>query len=237
MCQTRKDEREMEMVSRNAVWREKRRKLLALPRYTLGEEIANAITHGLGAALAAVGAGILLVHTHSDPLSLISAGIYSATMFLLYLVSTLYHSLAVSRTKKVFQVLDHCTIYLLIAGTYTPISLLCIGGNTGWLLVGIVWTAAVVGIVLNAVNMRRFRVISMVCYLAMGWCVLFFLPALLRGIDSVSLILLVTGGVLYTVGAVIYGLGRTVPYMHALWHVFCTAGSIFHYLVVYRICG
>lgn len=227
----------MELVSRNAFWREKRRKLLALPRYTLGEEIANAITHGMGAALAMVGAVFLLVHAQKNLLSLGSAGIYSATMFLLYLVSTLYHSLAVSRAKKVFQVLDHCTIYLLIAGTYTPISLLCIGGETGWLLVGIVWAAAVVGIFLNAVDMRRFRVISMVCYLSMGWCVIFFLPALLKGMDSLSLTLLVIGGVLYTVGAVIYGIGRTVPYMHALWHVFCAAGSIFQYLVVYRICG
>lgn len=227
----------MEWVSRNAFWREKRRKILSLPRYTLGEEIANAITHGLGAALAMIGGIFLLLHAQKEPLVWISAGVYSATMFLLYLVSTLYHSLAVNRAKKVFQVLDHCTIYLLIAGTYTPVSLLCIGGESGWFLVGIVWIAAIVGIVLNAVNMRKFRVISMVCYLAMGWCVIFFFPALLRGMDSFSVLFLVIGGVLYTVGAVLYGIGRTVPYMHALWHVFCAAGSVFQYLAVYRICG
>ncbi|MEF2796264.1 MAG: hemolysin III family protein, partial [Hydrogeniiclostridium sp.] len=178
-------------MSRNPGWREERRRVLALPSYTIGEEIANAITHGLGAALAAVGAVVLMMHAPGDALSLASAGIYSLTMFLLYLVSTLYHSLEVCKAKKIFQVLDHCTIYLLIAGTYTPISLLCIGGQTGWLLAGIVWTAGVIGIVLNAINMKKFRVVSMICYLAMGWCVLFFLPSLLASIDSLSLVLLV----------------------------------------------
>lgn len=227
----------MEIVSRTPDWREELRRVLVLPSYTIGEEIANAITHGLGVVLAIAGAPILLTIAPKEPTAMVSVGIYSLTMFLLYLVSTLYHSLDVCRAKKVFQVLDHCTIYLLIAGTYTPVSLLCIGGATGWTLVAIVWTAGVLGIVLNAVDMRKFRVLSMVCYMAMGWCVIFFLPQLLAAIDTVSLILLVTGGVVYTVGAVIYGIGVTVRYMHSLWHVFCLAGSVFHFLVVCRICG
>ncbi len=227
----------MEQTGIRCFTREERRRVLKLPFYTFREEITNAVTHGAGALLAAAGAVALLLHTRKEPLHLASVGVYGLTMFLLYLVSTLYHSLEVNRAKKLFQVLDHCTIYLLIAGTYTPISLLCIGGAEGRLLTGIVWAAAAVGIALTAADMRRFRVVSMVCYLAMGWCVLFFLRPLVENIDGVSLALLVAGGVLYTVGAVIYGLGRTVRYMHALWHLFCLAGSVLHYLVVYRICG
>lgn len=227
----------MEHAAGRSFLRDQRRKALMLPRYTLGEEITNGITHGLGAVLAVVGTVALLIHALKNALSLVSVSLYSASMVLLYCVSTLYHALGVNRAKKVFQVLDHCTIYLLIAGTYTPISLLCIGGSTGWILVSIVWAAAVVGIVLNAVNMRKFRVVSMICYMAMGWCVIFFLPALLAAIDTVSLVLLVAGGVLYTGGAIFYGVGRKVKYMHGVWHVFCLAGSVLHFLVVYRICG
>ena len=209
---------------------------LALPKYSLAEEITNAVTHGLGAALAIAGLVVLLIYSPKTPLAIISVCLYGASMFLLYMVSTLYHSLGVNRAKKVFQVLDHCTIFFLIAGTYTPISLLCIGGTVGWVLVSIVWGVGILGTVLTAVDMHRFKVFSMVCYIALGWCVIIFINPLIDSIDQTSIVLLVVGGVLYTVGAVIYGLGRKVPYMHSVWHLFCLAGTVFHYFVVLRIC-
>ena len=209
---------------------------LALPKYSLAEEITNAVTHGLGAALAIAGLVVLLIYSPKTPLAIISVCLYGASMFLLYMVSTLYHSLGVNRAKKVFQVLDHCTIFFLIAGTYTPISLLCIGGTVGWVLVSIVWGVGILGTVLTAVDMHRFKVFSMVCYIALGWCVIIFIKPLIDSMDQTSIVLLVVGGVLYTVGAVIYGLGRKVPYMHSVWHLFCLAGTVFHYFVVLRIC-
>ena len=209
---------------------------LALPKYSLAEEITNAVTHGLGAALAIAGLVVLLIYSPKTPLAIISVCLYGASMFLLYMVSTLYHSLGVNRAKKGFQVLDHCTIFFLIAGTYTPISLLCIGGTVGWVLVSIVWGVGILGTVLTAVDMHRFKVFSMVCYIALGWCVIIFIKPLIDSMDQTSIVLLVVGGVLYTVGAVIYGLGRKVPYMHSVWHLFCLAGTVFHYFVVLRIC-
>ena len=202
----------------------------------MAEEITNAVTHGLGAALAIAGLVVLLIYSPKTPLAIISVCLYGASMFLLYMVSTLYHSLGVNRAKKVFQVLDHCTIFFLIAGTYTPISLLCIGGTVGWVLVSIVWGVGILGTVLTAVDMHRFKVFSMVCYIALGWCVIIFIKPLIDSMDQTSIVLLVVGGVLYTVGAVIYGLGRKVPYMHSVWHLFCLAGTVFHYFVVLRIC-
>ena len=216
--------------------RAQKRLHLALPKYSLAEEITNAVTPGLGAALAIAGLVVLLIYSPKTPLAIISVCLYGASMFLLYMVSTLYHSLGVNRAKKVFQVLDHCTIFFLIAGTYTPISLLCIGGTVGWVLVSIVWGVGILGTVLTAVDMHRFKVFSMVCYIALGWCVIIFIKPLIDSMDQTSIVLLVVGGVLYTVGAVIYGLGRKVPYMHSVWHLFCLAGTVFHYFVVLRIC-
>lgn len=212
-----------------------RRKELGLPQYTVLEEVLNAVTHGLGAVLSAVGLPILLLNCRRSPLVLVSVSIFGASMILLYLVSTLYHALGLCRGKKVFRTLDHCTIFLLIAGTYTPIALLCFGGTTGWTLFGIVWGAAVAGIFLNAVSVERFRVFSMICYLCMGWLVIFFLGPLLKSLDGASVRYLVAGGVCYTVGAALYGLGKKIPYIHSVWHLFVLAGSVFHYFVIYRV--
>ena len=158
--------------SERRAWRRKR---LGLPSYSTAEEIWNAISHGSGRGLRhcsagnPAGAGTTQCAHRGERFHL-----RKHHGFLLYTVSTLYHALGVGRAKKVFQVLDHCTIYLLIAGTYTPVSLLCIGGSTGWSLFGFVLAVSLLGIVLNAVDMKRFRVISMICYLGLGWCVLFF---------------------------------------------------------------
>lgn len=216
-------------------WRAERRNQLNLPRYSVSEEIMNAISHGIGALLAVAALVILLVFTQHSAINIVSVSIYGGTLFLLYTVSTLYHALGVSKAKKVFQVLDHCTVFLLIAGTYTPITLLCLRGALGWVMFSVVWAAAIVGITLNGVNMKRFRVVSMICYICMGWAVIFAIKPLLANLDLTAVILLIVGGVFYTVGAVIYGKGRTVKYMHSLWHVFVLAGSVMHFIVIYHI--
>ncbi len=216
-------------------WRAKRREELFLPKYSLSEEIMSAITHGAGVGLAIAGMIVLLAFGHHDHLTIVSVSVFGATMIMLYSVSTLYHALGVNRGKKVFRVLDHCTIFLLIAGTYTPISLLCFGGATGWLIFGIVWGVAVLGVILNAVDLRRFSKISMACYIGLGWLVIFFFKPLIEHLDQTSVLFLIIGGVIYTVGAAVYGTGKKVKYMHSVWHLFVLGGTIFHYFVIYRI--
>ena len=211
------------------------------PDYNLAEELISAISHGLG-ALFGVAALVLCLLAASDDgaAAVVGAAVYGGSMVLLYTCSTIYHSLRVNLAKRVFRVLDHCGVYLLIAGTYTPLMLVSMYGQsqvTAVVMLVVIWAAAAVGIVFSSISLRRFRVLSAICYMAMGWCVIFFLPALLAAIDTVSLILLVAGGVLYTGGAIFYGVGRKVKYMHGVWHVFCLAGSVLHFLVVYRICG
>lgn len=213
----------------------RRRAQLSLPSYTLSEEVMNAVTHGIGVLLGAAGLAALLVFGRHDALTVFSVCVFGAAMILLYLVSCLYHGLGVNRAKKVFRVLDHCTIFLLIAGTYTPISLLAFGGDTGRLIFCIVWGVAALGIVLNAVNLQKFAKFSMVCYIGLGWLVVFFFKPLLERLDGASIRYLILGGVFYTVGAVIYGIGKKIKYMHSVWHLFVLAGTVFHYVVIWRI--
>lgn len=222
-------------IGSKAELRAHRREELSLPRYSLGEEVFSAVTHGIGTGLAIAGMVVLLVMGRHDPLTVASVSVFGATMILLYLVSTLYHALGINKGKKVFQILDHCTIFLLIAGTYTPISLLCFSGALGWTLFGIVWGVAALGIVLNAVDLYRFRKFSMACYIGLGWIVVFFFKPLMERLDPGSIALLIAGGIVYTAGAVVYGLGKRVPYMHSVWHFFVLGGTIFHYFVIYHV--
>jgi hemolysin III len=211
------------------------REELGLPSYTVTEEVLNAATHGVGALLAAFGLILLLLRCKKDVLTLVSVSVFGGSMVLLYLVSTLYHGMGVCRAKRVLRTLDHCTIFLLISGTYTPISLLCFGGATGWVLFAIVWGVSAVGIALNVVSVQRFRAFSMACYLGLGWMVIFFFKPLLACLDGASIRNLILGGIFYTVGAALYGIGKKRKYIHSVWHLFVLAGSIFHYFVVYRV--
>ena len=212
-----------------------RRRQLNLPIYSVGEEVFSSVTHGAGALLAAAALVCLLVFSPHTPLNVVSLSIYGGTMFLLYTVSTLYHALGITKAKKVFQILDHCTIFLLIAGTYTPITLVCLGGWKGWAMFGAVWAAAVLGVVLNAVSVERFKRVSMACYLAMGWVVVLAMGDFYRSASPLSFWCLLAGGILYTLGAVLYGVGKKVPYMHAVFHLFVLAGSVFHTISVWGI--
>ena len=202
-------------------------------KYTLGEELFNAITHGIGALLSVAGCVILLVRCHQlgDGVAAVSSAIYGATLIILYTMSTLYHALANEKAKAVFRVFDHVTIYLLIAGTYTPFTLACLGGALGWTLFGIVWAAAIVGIVFSSISLRRFQKLSMICYIAMGWVILIAIKPLWQVIGTLPMVFLVIGGVLYTGGVLFYQMKES-RYMHSIWHLFVIAGSIFQYFSI-----
>lgn len=220
---------------RKNAFRMEKRRLLGLPRYTLGEEIFSSISHGVSAVFAVAALVFLLVTCQKTPLYVVSAAVYGGTMAMLYTVSTLYHGLGLNRAKVVFRSLDHCTIFLLIAGTYTPITLVCLGGWKGWAMFGAVWAAAVVGVVLNAISVERFKKISMACYLAMGWVVVLAMGDFYRAVDPMVFWCLLAGGVLYTVGAALYAVGKKVPYMHSVFHLFVLGGSVFHTVSVWGI--
>ncbi|MGE4548928.1 MAG: hemolysin III family protein [Intestinibacillus sp.] len=200
------------------------------PRYTLGEEIFNAVSHGVGAALALVGYGYMLalsVH-FGDIWASVSVTIYCITLFAMFISSTCYHALPYPAAKRVLRILDHCAIYLLIAGTYTPYTLINLRGPLGWTIFAVIWAMAVIGIVLNAIDLKRYAKISVVCYVLMGWAVVFALRPLLVTLPLGGVVTLAAGGVFYTVGVVFYVI-RKIPYFHPVWHLFVLAGAITHF--------
>ena len=201
--------------------------------YTLGEEIANSITHGLGAVLATAAIVICVVTavSHGGGIRLAAALIYSISMLLEYLASTLYHALRPEGAKKVFKVLDHSGIYLFIAGSYTPFCLVTLASSNGTLLCAIVWTLAAIGIAMEAFWVFRPRWVSVVVYLLMGWCVVAFLPDLIANLPTPGLILLVAGGLCYSVGCIFYVL-KKVKFMHTVFHVWVLAASVLQFLAV-----
>ncbi len=202
--------------------------------YTLGEEIFNAVSHGIGAGLSIAGLVVLVVHSatvHKDAGSVVSSAIFGAALIILYSMSTLYHAITHPTAKKVFRILDHCTIFLLIAGTYTPFTLVSLRGALGWTLFGILWGLTALGIVFNSIDLQRFAKISLVCYVAMGWCIVFAIKPLMQAMELPGLILLFAGGLCYTGGIVFYAL-KKLRYMHSIWHLFVVAGSILHYFCV-----
>lgn len=223
------------MSKKNQLKEETKKKGIELPKYTLAEELISSISHGVGALLSIVALVLCIVFSsfHHNPLAVIASAIYGVTLLLLYLASCLYHAFKRNKAKKVFRVFDHCSIFLLIAGSYTPYTLLAIGGIKGILICIIIWVCAIIGIVLNAVNLKKYEKISMVLYLAMGWTIILALDVLVKSLGSQALIFLVLGGVLYTVGAVIYGIGSKVKYMHSVWHFFVLGGSILHFFSIF----
>ena len=200
--------------------------------YRLGDILANAITHGVGAVLALVGAVYLIaVSMRGDACLVVSCSIYATTLFLVYLCSTLYHSLVRTRARHVFHVLDHSAIYLLIAGTYTPFMLVSIRGTTGWALLGVVWGLAIAGVVFKSLAIGRFPAASATVYLLMGWCILVAVRPLLHAISWRGMAWIAVGGLAYTLGIVFFANDR-LHFFHALWHLFVLAGSVAHYFAV-----
>ncbi len=211
-----------------------RRKILGIPSYTLGEELVNSISHGLGAVFGVVALVLCVVFSaqQADAWKIVSSAIYGASMIVLYSVSTIYHALGINRAKKVFRTLDHCSIYFLIAGTYTPYTLVAMRESSGVMIFSVVWAAALIGIALNAINVHKFRVVSMIIYIAMGWAIIFSVKDLVASVPVPGVVLLVCGGVLYTLGAVLYGIGKTKKYMHSVFHFLALGGSICHFISV-----
>jgi len=213
----------------------KKRNRITPAKYTLGEELINSISHGIGAGLGIAALVLCIVKSCSplDGYKLASSIVFGVTMTLLYLMSCLYHALKVNRAKHVFRVIDHCTIFLLIAGTYTPYTLNTLRGLTGWLLFGVVWGVGILGIVLNAVSLKRFAKLSVACYIALGWVVLFASKQLISSLQPTGFWLLLSGGIAYTVGAVLYAIGSKKRYFHSIFHFFCLIGTAFHFFSIY----
>jgi len=202
-------------------------------RYSFGEEVANSVTHGVGWLLSVCGVPVLVTFAAitGGALRVLSCAVFGATLVLLYASSTLYHALPSERAKHVFRVLDHSSIFLLIAGTYTPLSLVAVGGPWGWSLFGAIWVLAAIGILLTTIAHGRWRWLSITLYVSMGWLVIIAIRPLMAAVSTRVLVLIVAGGIAYTLGLVFYG-WRRLPYSHAVWHLFVLAGSVFHYLAV-----
>lgn len=208
-----------------------------LPDYTRGEEIFNYVSHMVGAVFAIVALVLCVVVAaiNRNIWGIVSGAIFGATMILVYTISSIYHGLNKSIAKKVFQAIDHCSIFLLIAGTYTPITLVAFRKESlvlAWSVFGVIWFFAILGIVLNAIDWKLFSVFSMVCYLGMGWCAIFFIKEIIEAVGSVGTMFLLFGGIFYTVGAILYMFGKKVRYFHSVFHLFVIAGSVMHFIMI-----
>ncbi|MDD2627986.1 MAG: hemolysin III family protein [Clostridia bacterium] len=208
--------------------------------YTLGEEIFSSVVHGIGTALAISALVLLLVFTvknGGDALDVVGISIYGFTLILLYTMSTLYHAITNDKAKKVFRIIDHCSIYLLIAGTFTPMifSILRNNGSTPWIVFGVVWGIAIWGILMYAFFPGKFKILNLSSYIVMGWSAVFLIPGLMKELNTIgskhSLIFLLAGGLAYTSGVVFYAI-KKVKYFHSIWHIFVLAGSICHFFCI-----
>ena len=209
-----------------------------LPGYTKGEEIFNMTSHIVGGAFGIVALVLCVIFAaiHHNVYGVISGAIYGATMILLYTMSSIYHGLRPNGTaKKVFQVIDHCTIFLLIAGSYTPFALCTFREyNTalGWSIFGVIWAAAILGIVLNAIDLKKYKKFSMICYLAMGWCIVVKANLLPQLLGTAGTALLVAGGIAYTIGAIFYAFGKKHKYIHSVFHLWIVLGSVLQFFCI-----
>lgn len=195
-----------------------------------GEEIANSISHGIGAALSVAGLVLLVVFSalFGDAWRVVSFSIYGSTLIILYLMSTLYHSFTNPRLKRFFRILDHVSIYLLIAGTYTPIALVSMRGPWGWTIFGLIWGMAITGIISKFFIIDKLKYLSVVFYIAMGWLIIIALKPMIEMVPSGLIFWIVTGGLLYTFGVIFYAM-KKMPYHHFVWHLFVLGGSICHF--------
>lgn len=205
-------------------------------KQTVGEEIANTISHGVGALLALVGAVPLVVKgvMSGSTVTAVSLAAYGVSLVLLYTASAVYHAARDPEIKRVLRIMDHCSIFVLILGTYIPMSLLVVGGRTGWMLFLTNTTLAVIGITLNAIDLKRFDKVSLVLYALMGWLIVVALRAIISTLPPLGLALLVAGGVSYTAGIIFYKSQKR--YMHFVWHLFVLAGSVLQYLCIALYC-
>ena len=206
-----------------------------LPVYTKGEEIFNMVTHIVGGAMGIAALVLCIIFCH-DGYGLFSGIVYGISMILLYTMSAIYHGLSPKlKAKKVFQIMDHCSIFVLIAGTYTPV-LLCsireVDAKWAWILFAVIWIMTVIGITLNAIDIKKYQTFSMICYLVMGWCIIIKANLLPELLTMPGFILLLLGGIIYTIGAVLYGLGKKHKYIHSIFHLSVFFGNLLHVICI-----
>ena len=210
-----------------------------LPQYSRGEEITNMTSHIVGAVFGIVALVLCTVAaaSHSNSYAVVSAAIYGSTMIILYTMSSIYHGLSPNiKGKKVMQVLDHCSIFLLIAGCYTPFALCTLreyDAATGWVIFGVIWAFAILGITLNAIDLKKFKKFSMLCYLVMGWCIILKVTVLPELLTWKGFALLLGGGVIYSIGAVLYALGKKHKWMHSIFHFCILVASILQFFCIF----
>ncbi len=219
----------------------KRTKLIdrKLPDYTRGEEIFNMVSHITGGALGIVVCALCVIKAflNSDAYQITGAFIYGFSMIVLYTISSVYHGLKNETAKKVMQIIDHCSVFILISGTYTPIALCSLREyNTalGWVVFGVVWGVSALGITLNAIDLRKYNIFSIICYLAQGWCIILTGKAAINAIGAEGFKWLLAGGIAYTIGAVLYGIAgkKNVRYMHSVFHIFVVLGSLLQFIAI-----
>jgi len=207
-------------------------------RYSIGEEIFNSITHGIGAGLAIAALVLLIVKAAlrspagQTPYYVVSWTLFGSSLVILYLMSTLYHALTPPKAKSVFSIFDHASIYILIAGTYTPFCLASLNGALGWTLFGIIWGLAVIGITLYSIFGNKLRTASVITYILMGWLIIFAFKSMYRVLPNISIMFLIGGGLAYTAGVLFYAM-KNHKWMHSIWHLFVMAGSVLHFFAVY----
>lgn len=209
---------------------------IRIPNYSLSEELMNSISHGVGAGLSIAGLVLLIIKSsnHHNGYALAGSLVYGISLILLYTISCIYHGLSPKlKAKKVFRVIDHCNVFLLVAGTFTPICLVAFNGVVGWIMFTLIWIVTIVGIVLNSINIDKYQLASVLCHLTTGWSVLFILNNLTTNLGKTGLIFLLVGGIFYSIGALLYWIGSKTKYMHSIFHFFCLAGSTFHYFLIF----
>ncbi len=213
-----------------------------LPQYTKGEEIFNMVTHIVGGALGVAALALCVVFSflHHDPYAVVGSFIYGFSIIILYTISSVYHGITPKAdiAKKVMQVIDHCVIFILIAGTYTPIALCALRRENaviGWVVFGFVWGASALGITLNAIDIKKYKKFSMICYLVIGWCAIFTLKTLIAALTVPGFLFIILGGVSYSIGAVLYSVGgkRGLKYMHSVFHIFVVIGTVLQFFAIF----
>lgn len=204
-----------------------------LPKYTKNEEIMNAVTHGIGAGLSIAGLVILVVFAsmQGDAWKIVASAIYGASMIVLYTASTLYHSLSKTKAAPKLNMFDHISIYYLIAGSYTPFMLVNLRGGWGWSIFGVVWACAIAGTVLKIIYGNKLRKVSTIIYLAMGWLIIIAIYPFVKNVETGGIILVVLGGLSYTIGVIFYK-WKSLPFNHAIWHLFVLAGTVLQFFAV-----
>lgn len=206
---------------------------IKLPNYTVSEEIFNSISHGIGAIFSIVALILMVVKAHGI-LPETTVTLFGCAMIILYVMSCIYHALPPSlEGKKVLRVIDHCNVFLLVYGTYIPMSLVGVGGKSGLALFIAITIITIIGVLLTAIKIDKTQVLQVICHLLSGWGALFFISQLKNSLGINGLILLIIGGVMYSIGSLLYAIGRKRKYMHSIFHVFCLLGTLFHFLCVY----